>query len=119
MKMRTLIPFLIALIFPFAITNAQLEGSITDKDKRKIPNAIISATDSTGNMMATVTADKRGLYQLKGLQPGKYKIEAKAEGFLTTKLENVMVTPAPKDADEHDDTRHAIRLDIILKRPGE
>ena len=111
--------FFIAIIFPFITTYAQLEGSITDKNKNKLPHTSVSATDSTGKLIATVSADKRGYYQLKGLQPGKYKIEARAEGFLPTILENIKVTPAPKDADENDDTRHAIRLDIILKRPGE
>jgi hypothetical protein len=105
------------LVHPVA--SAQLEGSVSDKNEVYLPGAIVTAFDSTGKIITTSKADQRGVYMLKGLKPGKYKIETKSEGFTTLILENIKVTPAPKDADENDDTRHAIRLDIILKRPGD
>ena len=95
---------------------AQIEGNILDQKEKGIANAIVAAFDSTGKVIATDTSDTRGFYSLKGLQPGQYKIEARASGFLTTTKKNVEVPKEAETANKDYDTYFAIRLDIILEK---
>lgn len=105
-------------LLPLFSSNAfgQLEGDVLDQSGKVITIAIVIATDSTGKVVDTAKTDERGFYFFKTLQPGKYKIEAKAPGFQPT-IHTVRIDPAPKDANDTDDTYYAETLDIILTRP--
>jgi hypothetical protein len=94
----------------------QVEGDVTDDKNKAITNAVITATDSTGKTVDIVKTDERGFYFFRKLKPGKYKIEAKAPGFVNA-IHSVRVNRAPADANDNDDTYYAETLDIILRRP--
>lgn len=55
------------------------------------------------------------IYFFRKLKPGKYKIEAKAPGFVNA-IHTIRVNTAPADANDNDDTYYAETLDIILRR---
>lgn len=94
----------------------QVEGDVVDQKDIAITNSVIIATDSTGKIVDTAKTDQRGFYFFKGLKPGKYKIEAKAPGFLPAVL-MIRVNPNPDNSNDEDDTYYAETLDIILVRP--
>lgn len=95
---------------------AQIEGEVTDEQNKAVLNVVITATDSAGKVVASVKPDKRGFYGIDSLHPGKYKIEAKAAGFIPFS-KSVVVTTAPEGSDEGSDTYFAILVDIIMVRP--
>lgn len=95
---------------------AQIEGDVVDQKDKGVPNALVTATDTARKVTDTVRSDERGFYSFKGLKSGKYKIEAKAVGFLPA-VYYVKVNAAPDGANEGDDTYYAETLDIILTRP--
>jgi hypothetical protein len=95
---------------------AQIQGGVFDPIGKGIPNATIIATDSVRQTSDTVQTDKRGFYSFKRLRAGKYKIEAKAPGFITALFENVVANEGEKDeVVDRDDISSATRLEIVLK----
>jgi hypothetical protein len=95
---------------------AQIQGGVFDPAGKGIPNAMIIAIDSVRLATDTVHTDKRGFYSFKGLKAGKYKIEAKAPGFITALFENVEANEEEKDEGiDRDDISSATRLEIVLK----
>lgn len=109
--------FFSGILILLAVTAfGQVEGDVLDEKNKAVTNAVITATDSTGKIVDTVRTDQRGFYFFKKLKPGKYKIEAKAPGFLPAVYKNVEVNAAPAGANEGDDTYYAITLDITLIR---
>jgi hypothetical protein len=104
------------LLVSFTAT-AQLEGEVTDQNNKGLANVIILATDSTGKVVDSARTDTSGLYVFSLLQGGKYKVEAKARGFLTAVFKNVSLAQPLKPHDPWDDSYYAIRLDIVLQKP--
>ena len=60
---------------------ASLHGHIADPTGALIPGAQVSVTTSAGKTVATATADASGTYQVSGLAPGSYVVQATFEGF--------------------------------------
>jgi hypothetical protein len=97
---------------------AQIQGGVFDQKKDGIPNAIIIAIDSSRNFTDSVTTDERGFYSFKGLKAGKYRIEAKARGFLTSVFRNIEAREeGPDDGIVRTDISNATRLEIVLNLP--
>ena len=94
---------------------AQIQGGVFDQKKDGIANAIIIAIDSSRNFTDTVRTDERGFYSFKGLKAGKYKIEAKAPGFLTSIFRNIEAREEADDDIIRTDISNATRLEIVLK----
>jgi hypothetical protein len=69
-----------------------LRGRVTDPSGAVIPNATVTATASQGNQTAAVT-DNRGMYEIKGLAPGSYKVTTSAKGFALATAPTVAVSP--------------------------
>lgn len=116
-NMLKIITLSFGIILLFAVSSfAQIQGGVFDQKGQGIPNVIIIATDSVRNVIDTVRSDKRGFYAFKGLKPGKYKIEAKAAGFLPRVYENVQANEEdPDEGIERDDVSSATRLEVVLK----
>ena len=94
--------------------SAQIQGGVRDAANKSVSFVTITATDSTGKIVATIKSDKRGFYSFKGLTPGKYKIEATASGFKNAVYKNVPVMPKPHVDIEITDISSDTRLEIIL-----
>jgi hypothetical protein len=93
---------------------SQIEGNVFDQKENGIANATVTAIDSTGKLIVTDSSDNRGFYSLKGLKPGKYKIETRAAGFLLSLKKNVDVPKEATAPNQGYDTYYAIRVDITL-----
>jgi hypothetical protein len=106
----------IALIVGFN-SFGQIEGVVTNKQKAAITNAVIMVTEINSKKVDSVRSDQEGGYAFKGLKPGKYNVEARAEGFSSAAYKNIEVETAPEGSDEHDDTYYAVRVDIIMLPP--
>src|SRR5947208_3462414 len=66
------------------VTNGQFTGTITDPSGAAIANAKVTAVNPSTNLSVAGTTNATGLYTLKELPPGSYKITAEAPGFRTS-----------------------------------
>jgi outer membrane receptor protein involved in Fe transport len=101
--MRRVISFLgIILLFAISVfgqsqsTTGNIEGRVVDQNGAVVPNATISATNQDTGFGKTVSADSEGNFIFVLLPPGKYKVEASAQGFSKSSYENVVVTVGAK-----------------------
>ncbi|MGA8764755.1 MAG: carboxypeptidase regulatory-like domain-containing protein, partial [Candidatus Sulfotelmatobacter sp.] len=60
-----------------------IQGSVTDIQGAVIPNATVTATNSSTNRVYTATTDGKGVYTIPGVIRGPYRVEIKAAGFKT------------------------------------
>src|SRR5256885_14944898 len=66
------------------VQNGQFTGTITDPSGAAIANAKVTAVNPATNLSVAATTNATGLYTLKELPPGSYKITAEAPGFRTS-----------------------------------
>jgi hypothetical protein len=79
----------IASVSPAFAQDATLIGSIVDGTKAALPGATVTATMiDTGRTTAAVS-DDRGEYRLRGLAPGRYKVQAELAGFSTVVVPDI------------------------------
>jgi hypothetical protein len=64
-----------------AAPTATVRGHIADPTGALIPGAMVTIANATGTAVATATADSAGAYQVTGLAPGSYVVQASYEGF--------------------------------------
>ena len=76
--MRLLIPFLLAPFFLFAQQKYALTGSVVEKGSTAIPGASVFIEGTT---MGT-QADANGLYTLKNISAGRYRLVASLVGYV-------------------------------------
>src|SRR5690242_15198820 len=73
--------FLLPVLVRAQSQNAELTGSIADHSGGLVPEVQVTVTNvATGERRATVT-NEAGLYTVPLLQPGKYEISVRKEGF--------------------------------------
>ena len=65
------------------IQNGQFTGTITDPSGAAIPNAKVTVTNMGTNLSVTTSSNQSGLYVVRELPVGTYKITAEAQGFKT------------------------------------
>lgn len=93
----------------------QIQGGVLTEKKQGIPNALIIAKDTIGNVVDSVRSDKRGFYSFKSLKKGKYNIEANATGFDTKTFKNIeVINEEPSEESGRNDISGATRLEIVL-----
>src|SRR6201984_227332 len=85
--------FVVLPLFPLAAqTNTStLRGQVTDPSGSAVPTATVLVTTPNGDAI-TVNTNRDGIYEFKGLAPGKYGVKVIATGF--TPFENDSVTLA-------------------------
>ena len=81
---------LLALPLSLYAQTASLQGVITDPSSSAVPNALITAAN--GPFTRTTHSDARGRYQLTGLPPGSYTLQASAQGFSPWEQSNYQIT---------------------------
>lgn len=64
-------------------SNATLGGTVTDASGTLISGVSIAATNPSTGIALTVLTNESGAYQFASLQPGAYRLDAKANGFQT------------------------------------
>jgi Carboxypeptidase regulatory-like domain len=86
-RKRSLLPC-IAAITLFAIpVNAQvvtatLTGTVLDSSGATVPNAKVIVTEASTGVTRTTSTSSDGVYNVPYLNPGTYKVEAEAPGFV-------------------------------------
>lgn len=67
-----------------------LRGQVKDPSGAVIAGANVLVTPATGKPVS-VNSNRQGFYEVKGLAPGKYKVEAIAKGFALLEKDDVQV----------------------------
>ena len=73
----------------FAQSVATLRGTVTDSSGAVISGAKIKITLASTGAEREVTTDTSGAYEIAQLQPGRYTLEAAADGFQAVKRERL------------------------------
>ncbi len=68
---------------------ASLAGAIVDGTKAVLPGATVTATVIDTGRVTTAVSDERGEYRLRGLAPGRYKVQAELSGFSTVVIPDI------------------------------
>lgn len=58
-----------------------IAGTVTDNSGAAIRGAVVTATESTTNITTTTTTNEEGIYALRFLHIGTYKVVVEAQGF--------------------------------------
>lgn len=69
-----------------------LRGQVTDPSGAAITNANVVITPVAGPPVTTET-NAQGIYEFRGLAPGKYTLNVIAQGFTTYENDSVVITP--------------------------
>lgn len=93
---------------------SQIEGDVRSSDNKRISKAVIIALDTAKNIIDSVISSEDGFYSFKKLKPGKYFINAKAQGFESKLYKNIEARENLIDPNEGRDQSNATRLQIIL-----
>src|SRR5687767_10453905 len=84
--------FLFAFLFlaaPVFAQDATLLGAVVDGTKAALPGATITATMIDTGRAQTTVSDERGEYRLRGLEAGRYKVQAELSGFSTVLIPEI------------------------------
>ncbi len=95
-RLPRLVP-LSAMLFSVAagaqsISTAQLKGTVKDSTGAVVPNASVTATDSSKGFARTATTNGAGAYALLELPPGSYTVTVNSAGFTRLEQKNVVLT---------------------------
>ena len=94
--MREMFAFLLLLSFSPALfaqaTFGTVTGSVTDPTGATVPNTEVVVTNEGTNVSRTATTREAGTYDVPNLNPGRYRVTAKAAGFKTAIVQNIDVT---------------------------
>ncbi len=79
----------ILLAAPAFAQDATLIGAVVDSTKAALPGATITATLIDTGRATTTVSDERGEYRLRGLDAGRYKVQAELSGFSTVVITEI------------------------------
>ncbi len=82
-----------------------IQGAVVDGTSARVPDAIIMVINQSANTSIGLKTDRSGEFTASGLQPGKYTVVVRKEGFQSASRLNIVV-----------DARRAIRIDLNLAR---
>nr|WP_246465569.1 TonB-dependent receptor [Novosphingobium jiangmenense] len=74
------------------VTAATLSGTVVDDAGNPVPGATVTVESAGTGFTRTTTAASNGTFSVVGLQVGTYNVTVAANGFTTTRSENVAVT---------------------------
>lgn len=81
----------------FAQATTQVSGIVTDPTGAVIPNAALELINNDTGVQRETRSDTQGRYSFTQLQPGTYRLVAKAAGFSDVTIQNIRLlvnTPA-------------------------
>jgi len=86
-KLRFCLISLFTLLFALAavaqIQNGQFQGTVTDPSGAAVPNAKITISNQSTGLSVVAMTNATGLYSIKELPVGVYKVSVEAAGFKT------------------------------------
>src|SRR5690348_2780218 len=94
----------LALLAPLAAAQSTslLNGSVSDPSGATVVGAKITLTDATTGLQRTTTSNAAGFYQFLDLPPGRYQLEAAAQGFARYVASDVtLVVKTPSTVNIH------------------
>lgn len=77
---------------PSTGSTGAISGTVTDPQGAIISGATVVATNSYTDQQFSTTSDSSGVYLLRNLSPGKYKVQISAQGFKTSVVDAIPVT---------------------------
>jgi hypothetical protein len=83
---------------------ATLQGVVTDNTNAVLANAEISVTNLDTGVVVKAVTNEAGLYRVPALNPGRYSVEAKANGFAAARVNETRL-----------EVGQTARLDLSLK----
>jgi hypothetical protein len=75
----------------WASDGGSLLGSITDPSGKAIPQAKVTATETSTAVKQTITTDGQGFYSFQSLPVGRYDVEVDASGFKPLRRTGVVI----------------------------
>jgi outer membrane receptor protein involved in Fe transport len=84
--------------FSQGIATGSISGSVTDPTGAIVPGAKVTAQNTATNQAFTVEANDLGLFAIRSLPPGTYKVTVESKNFRTLTVENVGVAVAQDTA---------------------
>ncbi len=86
----------LAVLIPAAYLRSQtvtgtILGNVIDASGAAVPNAQITITNQDTGVVRTAVGTAEGVYDAPSLLPGKYTVEAKAQGFSPAEVKDVVV----------------------------
>lgn len=69
-------------------------GTVVDTSRASVPDARLTFTSSQTNSVYSAVSDSVGVYTLRGVPPGTYRLEVEKQGFRKYVQENVSVLTA-------------------------
>jgi len=87
---------LVALFLVGASASAQerfggLTGSVIDASRGVVPGATIMVTNKLSGASRTVVSDSTGGFQVRDLEPGRYRVTVELQGFQTLEADDLLV----------------------------
>ena len=78
------------------VTTVRISGTVKDSEGQPLPGVMLQATNlETGHWLNAVS-DEKGFFRLMNLPTGRYKVEAKLEGFVAQTVEvKALIGTAP------------------------
>src|SRR5262245_12787300 len=92
------------VISSFAQTQAGVSGVVHDSSGAVIPGVTVTITNPETNFARTAISNDAGVYNLPGLQPGKYNMKVELPGFRTITQNDVELQ-----------IQQSARLDFVLQ----
>ena len=73
-------------------TGGAILGNILDQSESAVPNVTITVTNQDTGTVRNSVSTGDGVYNVPSLLPGKYMVEAKAQGFNSIQVKDIVVT---------------------------
>jgi vitamin B12 transporter len=77
----------------FAADTAALSGSVTDESGRAVPGARVTLHQAAGSALLSAVSDAVGHYEMTGIAPGEYLVDALSPGLTLARSERILLYP--------------------------
>lgn len=74
------------------VTGGTILGAVTDATGASIPNVEVLITNTSTNVVTTLTTNDAGFYSAPNLLPGPYQVTVKSTGFSTSVVKGIDLT---------------------------
>ena len=89
MPIKIILLYLLAFSLTAQVARTSLNGTVTDKQNKRIPAAKVKVTNLATGLRRETASGSQGTYSLPDLDTGAFKIEIVKEGFAPFRLANL------------------------------